>query len=78
MHQVLLSVLVELVDATKCVAGPADFMLYGEALIISLALFLLFLVNFYFDGTMVESPVLHHLHVLHWRVEKGGPKGATV
>lgn len=78
MHQVLLGALVELVDANKSVADAADFMLNGEPLIISLALFLLFLVNLNFDGTVVESPVLHHLHVLHGWVEKGGPKGATV
>jgi hypothetical protein len=78
IHQVLLGALVELVDASKRDADSADFMLYGEALIISLALFLLFHVDFNLDGTMVESPVLDHLHVLHGRVEKGGPKGASV
>jgi hypothetical protein len=78
MHQVLLAALVELVDASKCIAYPADFMLNGEALVISLVLFLLLLVDLNFDGTVVESPVLHYLHVLHGRVEKGGSKGATV
>jgi hypothetical protein len=74
MHQVLLGALVELVDATKRVADPADFMLNGEPLIISLALFLLLFVDLNLDATMVESPVLHYLHVLHRWVEKGGPK----
>ena len=75
MHQVLLATLVELVDASKCVAYPADFMLNCEALVISRVLLL---VDLNFDGAVVESPVLHYLHILHGRVEKGGSKGATV
>jgi hypothetical protein len=78
MHQVLLGALVELVDATKRVADPADFVLNGEALIITLALFLLLFVDLNFDAAMVESPMLHYLHVLHGWVEKGGSKGGTV
>ena len=74
--QVLLAASFELVDVCKSVADPAYFMLYGEPLIISLALLLLFHLNF--DRAVVESPVLNYLQVLHRRVEKGGPKGATV
>ena len=69
--------LVELGEIPIRVTYLADLMLYGEPLTVMLALLFLLLVDLYFDGAVVKSPVLHHLHVLHRWVEKGG-RGAPV
>ena len=74
MHQVLLVVV--LVEFNKRVADPADLMLNGEPIIISLALLVLFYLNF--DCTVIEPPVFHNLHVFDGWVEEGRPERATV
>jgi len=76
-HVPLAGGLVELGEVTKRITYLADLMLYGEVLTVILALLFLLLVDLNFDGAVVESPVFHHLHVLHGWVEKGG-RGAPV
>ena len=63
--------LVELGEIPIRVTYLADLMLYREPLTLMLALLFLLLVDLYFDGAVVESPMLHHFHVLHRWVEKG-------